>query len=143
MPLSNFVPALICFASSSLDAMIGFSRSQYNFTEQDMPFQDVCITLLNDVIIEVNLPLRLQTEEFTAMSSDFLSINRSVNVNGSMCFNVEIIRDVLVENLETFLISIKSLDTRLLISGSNQATINIIDSNCKYYKAVIILPLVI
>lgn len=106
---------------------------EQNFTEQSLPFE-VCIALLNEVSIEAELSLHLQTEELTATSDDFFEFNATISFNGSTCLQVDVLTDDILEETETFEISLESLDPRLvLILGSEQTRINVIDSNSKLF----------
>lgn len=111
-------------------AELVFSQPQYSFTEQSPPFE-VCINSSNGVSIEVHLALNVQTEVLTATSSDFLGINRDITINGSTCVGVDILADNFLEETEMFRISLESLDPRLVVSGTTQTIIDIIDNNCK------------
>ena len=111
--------------------MIGFTQLERNVTEQSMSVE-VCIALFNEVSIEAELSLYLQTEELTATSEDFLELNATISFNGSTCLQVDVFTDDVLEDTETFGITLESLDPRLmLILGSEETRIDIIDSNSK------------
>lgn len=113
-------------------AVIAFSQALYNFTERSLPFE-VCLVVLNNVSIGINLSLSLQTEGITATAGvDFESTaNEVTSLNGPMCFAVEILPDDILEDNESFSISIGNLDPRLQTSDISLTIINIIDNNSK------------
>ena len=102
----------------------------YETSEGPTPFS-FCIELQNNVSIEANLILHLQTDEGTASNRDFMSIDKEQSVNGSTCFEIiSIFSDDLLEDNETFIISIESRDSRLIVDVS-EAQIRIVDENSK------------
>lgn len=95
--------------------------------------------ITNDVTIEVDLQLRVQTIEVTATNSDFQSINGDFVVvrNASTCFDVQgIINDDLVELEEMFRISLESQNlSQLQLSSPAEVTINIMDTDSESFHS--------
>jgi hypothetical protein len=114
----------------SVDAVITLNQSQYNFTEGQPPFT-VCIDVENNVSIQAQLALSIETQADTAGSNDFVPLNQEELVNASTCFEVIIRADSILEEEERFGILLESRDPRLLIKLS-EAEIRITDSNSKY-----------
>ena len=113
-------------------AAVEFSQTAYMFTENE-PLSQICIVITNDVTVEANLELTLQSEDSSAGSSDFQSINEVVVIaNTTTCITVQgIAGDGLVETPEMFRVSIQSGNPRLVISPTNEIVVIIMDSDSK------------
>ena len=112
-------------------ALFEFNQSIYEVSEEPILFS-VCVELQNAVSIDTNLTLHLQTEENTASTNDFVSINEERSIIGSTCFELSIISDNLLEGDEFFTFSINSRDTRLEINYPS-TQIRIEDRNGKTF----------
>lgn len=106
--------------------------NQFEFLEGS-EVNDICIVTLGNVTIETSLQFSVIIQEGTATDRDFQSINETVFLNNSACFSlVRILDDGLVENNETFRVSLVSGDSRLiLLPDGSHADITIIDDDCK------------
>lgn len=94
---------------------------------------EVCIIILGNTTIEVGLQFSIISLGNTATEIDFQSINEIFFLYNSTCFSlVSILDDGLVENNETFSVSLVSGDSRLtLLHNGSLANITIIDDDCK------------
>ncbi len=122
----------INFMSCFIVAIVEFSESVYEFREDDAS-TEICIVLTNNVTIETNLQVRVQTEEGTTNGSDFQGIDEeNMMINGPRtCFTVQGIgTDGLVEPTEMFTVSLESLNpSRLMLSSPTEVTVVIMDSD--------------
>lgn len=108
-------------------AIISLREAAYDFTEGLTPFQ-ICADITNNVLIEVELELNVQTMPGTADNSDFEAVNMNVSVNDSTCFEIMAFPDEFLEDDEMFNVVIGSRDSRLVLSVF-QADVRIRDIN--------------
>ena len=122
-------------------AIISLSEAVYDFTEGLPPFQ-VCADVTNNVLIEVELELNVQTMPGSADDSDFEAVNMNISVNNSTCFEIIVFSDDFLEDSEMFTVVIGSRDSRLVLSLF-QADVRIRDSNresnISYYFPILLL----
>ena len=118
------------FSTFSTVAVIAFEQTLYNFSEDSMP-SEVCIVVENGVTLEVNVSVTVRTVAGTALSDDFGSIKSNFSFMSSRaCFGVSVLLDGLLEEAETFNITLESMNERLFVSIP-QAEIEIADANSK------------
>ena len=106
----------------------------YEFTEQDELLQ-VCINITNNVTVEANISITVRTdaEEGTADIRDFEVFEKEIIVSsGKTCFEIKVFPDAILEDEETFPVSIESSDSALNVVVS-QAEVTILDSTSEFF----------
>ena len=98
----------------------------------------VCINIINNVTVEANFSITVQTdaEEGTADIGDFeMFENEIIVITGHTCFEIRIFLDAILEDKETFQVSVESTDLALNVVVP-QASVTILDSTGKslYFK---------
>ena len=128
----NKMMSLYCNCCHAV-ADVALEQTAYEFSEQSEPLQ-VCINITNNVTVEANFSISVQTDadEGTAEIGDFEMFKKEIIVNpGQTCFDVKIFLDAILENRETFIVSIESTDSAFNVIVP-QAQVIILDSTSKF-----------
>ena len=114
-------------------ADIAFEQTEFEFTEQGEPLQ-VCINITNNVTVEANFSITVRTdaEEGTANFEDFEIFEKDIIIStGQTCFEIKIFLDAILEDMETFQVTMESTDSALNVVVPH-AEITILDSTSKH-----------
>ena len=114
-------------------ADIALEQTEYEFTEQGEPLQ-VCINITNNVTVEANFSITVRTDadEGTADVGDFERFEKEIMINtGQTCFDVIIFLDAILEDDETFRVSMESTDSALNVVVP-QAEVTIFDGTSEF-----------
>ena len=95
----------------------------------------MCINITNNVTVEANISITVRTdaEEGTADIRDFEVFEKEIIVSsGKTCFEIKVFPDAILEDEETFPVSIESSDSALNVVVS-QAEVTILDSTSEFF----------
>ena len=92
----------------------------------------MCVNITNNVTVEANFSITARTDadEGNAEIEDFDILGEEIVLNGRTCFKIMIFPDNIVEEDETFQVSIESLNSALNVTVP-QAEVTILDSTSK------------
>ena len=76
---------------------------------------------------------RTGADDFSPLSNEVLTIPSTTTVSTAVCLNITVTSDMIVENNETFMISVETSNPNDVILGSTTATVTIVDGDSKYF----------
>ena len=95
----------------------------------------MCINITNNVTVETNFSITVRTdaEEGTADFGDFELFEKEIIANtGKICFEIKIFLDAILEDEETFQVSIESSSDSALNVVVPQAEVTMLDSTSEF-----------
>ena len=93
-----------------------------------------CINITNNVTVEANFSITVRTdaEDGIAEIGDFEMFEKEISIiTGQTCFEIKIFPDAILEDEETFRVSIESTDSALNVLLP-QADVTILDSTSEF-----------
>ena len=96
----------------------------------------VCINIINNVTVDANFSITVRTdaEDGIAEIGDFEMFEKEISIiTGQTCFEIKIFPDAILEDEETFRVSIESTDSALNVIVP-QAEVTILDSTSEFIE---------